>query len=109
VSPITFLGPPNSANALSYLVCNAVGTTAYAISYCNTSPGNIGVDYVMLGYFQNDTSGYPFHADSTSAGNTEFPSTTTTTVAGYPKGGSSAGPSCGTITGYAWGAVNPTP
>ena len=39
VSPITFLGPPNSANALSYLVCNAVGTTAYAcLLYTSPSP-----------------------------------------------------------------------
>jgi len=110
-SPITFFGPPTSASELQYLACNVAGATGYAAaSYCNTSnPTTIGVDYVMLGYFQNDGSGYPFHADSTSAAGTTFPSMTTTTVLGYPKGGSSAGPSCGTITGYAWGAINPTP
>jgi hypothetical protein len=111
VSPFTFLGPPTSVNALPYLVCNVAGATGYAAaSYCNTSnPTTIGVDYVMLGYFQNDSSGYPFHADSTSAGGTAYPATASTTVPGYPKGGSSAGASCGTITGYAWGAINPTP
>ncbi|HLK35816.1 MAG TPA: hypothetical protein VKU41_03615, partial [Polyangiaceae bacterium] len=81
----------------------------YAVGYCNTSNAtNVGVEYAMLGYFQNDSSGYPFHADSISS-ETSFPTLVTTTVAGYPKGGSSAGASCGTITGYAWGAVNPTP
>ena len=107
-SPITFLGPPTGPAALQFLLCNAVGTIAPGISFCNnTTSANVGQIWAMLGYFQNDSSGYPFHADSSSG--TEYPNSVTTTVLGFPAGGVASGPSCGTITGSVWVTENPRP
>ncbi len=104
--PVSYLAAPLSTSALSAASCNAVGTTAYAISYCNTTQYMLQT-WVMLGYFQNSSGAYPFHEESIASGG--WPTLTSTSIAGYGPGGSAAGSSCGTITGYVWGANNPTP